>query len=172
MPPNYSPSRAVRHLICRVGLMQLPAGEYKLCIIIPCYNNLDGLILSLQSVRFSLGKYLIIVVDDGSQTPIKKENITPIEADLKILRIDENGGIVRALNEALCFISNEVHIPLIARLDCGDICDPERFEIQVKSFYHDAKLTLVGSWCRLLITNPDYLIFIKHPQTSKPSDAR
>ncbi|MDX5435753.1 MAG: hypothetical protein LPK03_01065, partial [Pontibacter sp.] len=45
------------------------------CVLIPYYNNLEGLLRSLGSIKYHAGKYLVLVVDDGSATPLVKDNV-------------------------------------------------------------------------------------------------
>ena len=55
--------------------MKSEVKKYELCILIPCYNNIDGLKKSLKSIVYDIGNYLIVVVDDGSREEITKECI-------------------------------------------------------------------------------------------------
>jgi glycosyltransferase involved in cell wall biosynthesis len=103
--------------------------EYDFCVIIPCYNDRDGLIESLQSICYNPVKHLVVV------------------PHLHIIRLEKNGGITRALNAGLQYIAGRNDIRYIARLDCGDICSPERFESQVEFLDSHPDIDLVGSWC-------------------------
>lgn len=123
------------------------------CLLIPCYNNFDGLIESLKSVVYPEDKFLILVIDDGSVQlleieKIRKEigNSTPIT----ILLNEQNQGITRTLNRGLLWIENNISARYIARLDCGDICSPDRFTIQVNYMNAHPEIGLMGSWCRFV----------------------
>lgn len=131
----------------------LDQGEYNeldFCLLIPCYNNTEGLIRSLASVEYYSDHFLILIVDDGSAEAIKKEIL---EANLQknlplqILRINQNSGITIALNTGLGWIENNCTCRYIARLDAGDICDPQRFYIQVDKMNSHPEIGLIGSWC-------------------------
>jgi len=120
------------------------------CLLIPCYNNWEGLIRSLNSVEYKVGKYLIVIVDDGSTTPITIEAIQPLLTHLQPLQIisyRQNKGITHALNNGLSYILQHTHSNYIARLDCSDICHPERFYLQVQYLDEHPQVGLVGSWC-------------------------
>ncbi|RTL59629.1 MAG: glycosyltransferase [Sphingobacteriales bacterium] len=123
---------------------------YDFYLLIPCYNNIEGLIVSLQSVKYPKEKHCILIVDDGSTHPVTPE-ILPKELYtfhiIEILRLAENKGITEALNTGLNFILKKNDASLIARLDCGDICHPLRFIRQVEEFNNDQELMLLGSWC-------------------------
>jgi glycosyltransferase involved in cell wall biosynthesis len=124
--------------------------SFQLCIIIPYYNNLQGLIDSVKSIRYALANYLILIIDDGSNDILTESAIDKhieLNAYIKIVRINENAGIVNALNTALQLPGKLFNTKFIARLDCGDLCLPERFSLQTSLFVKDPDLLLVGSWC-------------------------
>ena len=119
-------------------------------LLIPCYNNLEGLITSINSVRYSFEKFEILIVDDGSLLPIVKENFSVIDPNvqIKIIRIPSNLGILNALNTGLRMLKKRDDYKYIARLDAGDICHPERFAKQVYFLDAHPEIFLLGSWCR------------------------
>jgi hypothetical protein len=44
--------------------------EMDFCLLIPCYNNFNGLIVSLKSVIYSSENYLVLFIGDGSKEAI------------------------------------------------------------------------------------------------------
>jgi glycosyltransferase involved in cell wall biosynthesis len=119
-------------------------------LIIPCYNNLQGLIKSLQSIVYDNNKFKILVIDDGSFVPVQIKDLQPfVSTDLpvEIINLPQNSGITKALNIGLQFLENKNDYEFIARLDCGDICAPERFYKQVEFLRQHPQIDLVGSWC-------------------------
>ncbi|MCW3116353.1 MAG: glycosyl transferase family 2 [Chitinophagaceae bacterium] len=131
--------------------MNQPGQHFQLCILMPCYNNLQGLKKSLQSIKYDKGKYLILIVDDGSEQPFNKEDIlhdtNETELPVYIIRLLNNGGITNALNTGLQWIKDNIVCPYVARLDCGDICDPHRFYVQLEYLRVNPYVGLLGSWC-------------------------
>ncbi|HEV8284093.1 MAG TPA: glycosyltransferase [Chitinophagaceae bacterium] len=120
------------------------------CLLIPCYNNLEGLILSLKSVFYDADRFVAVIVDDGSTIPITNEAISKrIKPDylITILRNDKNRGITDSLNKGLRWIEQNVRATYVARLDCGDICDPNRFYRQIDYMTKHPDTGLLGSWC-------------------------
>ncbi|WP_294912384.1 glycosyltransferase [Tatumella sp. UBA2305] len=61
--------------------------------------------------------------------------------NLKIIPLEKNVGLGRALNHGLQHCSYDV----IARMDTDDICEPHRFECQIAEFDKDPSLVMVGS---------------------------
>lgn len=120
--------------------------ELDFCLLIPCYNNKAGLMHSLYSVRYPPNRFLILVVDDGSTESINEKEIS-IQLPVKVLNLEKNQGITEALNAGLRWIRDHLSVKYIARLDCGDTCDPERFKVQVSYMDAHPEVVLMGSWC-------------------------
>ena len=120
------------------------------CVLIPCYNDEPGLVESLQSIQYEAGRYTVVVVDDGSTIPIDMEVLkssVPHIRHLQVLRLSQNSGITTALNTGLQWILENTSAPYIARLDCRDTCDPQRFYKQVIFLNTHTDVGLLGSWC-------------------------
>jgi glycosyltransferase involved in cell wall biosynthesis len=120
------------------------------CVLIPCYNNLKGLCQSIFSIEYSPENYVVLVIDDGSCSPVSLDDLyahIPSSVNIIIVRNEENLGITKSLNRGLEYISSNFTTPFIARLDCGDICSPDRFYKQVAFLHTHTEIDLVGSWC-------------------------
>jgi glycosyltransferase involved in cell wall biosynthesis len=105
------------------------------------------LVKSLVSIHHQ-NSTLIVIIDDGSKVPLVKSDLqsnTPYS--IILMRMAKNGGIVLALNSAIEMVGNNFTASFVARLDCGDICVPERFDRQIAQFRSDPELRLLGSWC-------------------------
>lgn len=120
-------------------------------VAIPCYNDLTGLIDSLNSIHYHNDKFAILIIDDGSDEPIHRSLLSPFltnDLHLEIIRIPINMGITNALNTGLQWLrDHSKEFRYVARLDCGDLCDPERFYRQVEYMDHHHDTDLLGSWC-------------------------
>lgn len=142
-------------------------------LLIPCYNNLNGLVRSINSVNYSFDKFEILVVDDGSLSPIVIQDFAGINSHLRItiIRITSNQGILNALNTGLKELKNRNDYKYIARLDAGDYCHSERFEKQVHFLDAHPEIFLLGTWCRFFDSKTragyDYLTKIKHEDILK-----
>ncbi|HMR91510.1 MAG TPA: glycosyltransferase [Chitinophagaceae bacterium] len=125
--------------------------HFDFCLLIPCYNNTEGLIKSLQSVYYTSGPFFALVVDDGSQAPVEADYVKKgISFPVTVLRSPQNEGITKALNRGLRWIQSNTSTTYIARLDCGDVCIKERFEKQVAFLNNHPGVGLLGSWCRFV----------------------
>ncbi len=131
----------------------IPQKELDFCLLIPCYNNLKGLLLSLKTVHYTPNQFLVVVVNDGSNEEINADKIKLLlndEVPLIILHHEKNRGITSALNTGLEWIRSNVRTKYIARLDCGDTCETDRFIVQVNILQENAGLGLIGSWCEFI----------------------
>ncbi|WP_165864825.1 glycosyltransferase [Rufibacter latericius] len=130
--------------------------EVDVCVLIPCYNNLGGLLKSLQSISYPLDKLCVVVVDDGSSIKVQEELLPSFNETgfrIYVVRLPHNQGITKALNAGLQWISNHLKPRYIARLDCGDTCQKERFYKQVTFLDQNPGVGLLGTWC--IFQNPD-----------------
>ncbi len=144
------------------------------CLLIPCYNNFPGLISSLKSVEYSSGNFLVLVIDDGSQDAVSLERINEsLETNKPVIVInnDKNIGITATLNKGLSWIEENTDAKYIARLDCGDICSKDRFELQVKYMDRNPATGLTGSWCRIVDADSSfsysYIVPLQHQDIRK-----
>ncbi|MFT3934294.1 MAG: glycosyltransferase [Chitinophagaceae bacterium] len=118
-----------------------------ICVLIPCYNNNEGLQKTLKSITYNNQRLTVLVVDDGSTEPVAIDQHLPYSFSTSVLRLSKNQGIITALNKGLEYIYTNLDVKYIARLDCGDICHPDRFLKQVNFLENNQEIDLVGSWC-------------------------
>ncbi len=124
------------------------SGNLDFCVLIPCFNNLQGLIVSLKSIYYPTLNFLVVVVDDGSVEPLDENYVSKITSKpVRVIRMQQNVGITQALNAGLTWIVENVKTNYIARLDCDDICSKERFVKQISFLKTHSQISLLGSWC-------------------------
>ncbi len=136
------------------------------CLLIPCYNNFEGLILSLKTVFYKAGHFEVVVVDDGSTIAVTNETIQSeigIDYPVTVLRNEKNKGITDSLNLGLQWIEQYRHVQYIARLDCGDLCDSSRFYKQVDYMNKHPDIGLLGSWCIFEDKGSSFRYYYKTP---------
>lgn len=120
------------------------------CVLIPCYNDAPGLVQSLKSILYDSEKFAVVVVDDGSAVPVDMgflKTSVPHLQNLKLIRLPQNEGITSALNTGLKWIVENTDALYIARLDCRDTCDKERFYKQVTFLNAHINVGLLSTWC-------------------------
>ena len=121
--------------------------ERKIALLIPVYNDPEGLRRSLESLPLEV-PLDVVVVDDGSDPPLSLPEVPPPHRAF-LVRLERNGGIVRALNEGLRFILERGY-PYVARLDAGDLALPGRFSAQLRFLEERPECALVGGQVRFV----------------------
>lgn len=92
--------------------------DYKVSVIIPVYNDLDGIRRCLKSIltqNYDKELYEIIIVDNGSKDGtlefLKSKPVKYLEENkIKSSYAARNKGIKNAINEILCFTDSDVII--------------------------------------------------------------
>ena len=128
--------------------MRAPA-DLHFCVLIPVFNNPDGLVRSLRSINYPAEHYLVVIVDDGSRNPLTPELLEAanLSSPVHLIRLPQNKGITEALNTGLLWIQTHTQARYVARLDCGDTCHPDRFHQQVAFLDAQPDVGLLGTWC-------------------------
>ncbi len=125
--------------------------ELSTSVVIPVYLA-EATTVQIQWLRRALesaqdqtypGKFEIIVVDDGSPTPVSEhaQALGASAAGVQWLRCPRNRGAVTALNVGL----RAARYELIARLDADDTWCDGKIEKQLARFVADPDLTIVGT---------------------------
>src|SRR5207247_1521584 len=115
---------------------------------IPCYNDQEGLLRSLKSIHYDTAKFAVLIVDDGSEIAVQHAHLLPFISSgfsIDIITLPANQGITKALNTGLRWLQQKKGFDFVARLDCGDICDKNRFYQQVQFLRTHTEIDLVGS---------------------------
>jgi glycosyltransferase involved in cell wall biosynthesis len=142
-------------------------------LLIPCHNNISGLAASIRSISYPPDKYEVLIVDDGSDIPITKNELKPSDpkVTITIIRLEHNQGIAQALNAGLASLKSRTDVEYIARLDAGDTCHQERFRKQVDFLNRHKEIALLASWARFqnetLMKGYDYITKSKHEEIVK-----
>ena len=122
----------------------------KLAVIIPVYNNPNGLRITLDSIHDAQKPdgFITIVIDDGSTIPIVSAE-KDISIGVVLIRLEQNRGIEFALNAGL----KEAHdkgMNVIARIVAGDTVRKDRFHQQMKMLHACPEVGLVGTGARFI----------------------
>ncbi|MCX7696634.1 MAG: glycosyltransferase family 2 protein [Bacteroidales bacterium] len=118
--------------------------EYPLVsVILPCYNAMPYLEEALLSIIHQTYKNLeIICIDDGSTDDTFKllEYYAQTDKRIKLIRNEQNMGLIRTLNKAISFCNGEY----IARMDADDISAPVRIEKELEFLLTHPEVDLVS----------------------------
>lgn len=115
----------------------------ELSVVIAAYNGAAVLGRTLSSVCAALPpRAEVIVVDDGSTDDTSQRVAAFGDGRVRLLR-QANQGPAVAANTGLAQAQGR----LIARLDCGDLCHPQRLHMQQEHLRRHPEQVLVG--CRV-----------------------
>jgi glycosyltransferase involved in cell wall biosynthesis len=114
----------------------------KISVILPVYNGEKYLKEAIESVLGqTYADFECLVIDDGS-TDVSAD-IIKCYSDPRLIYIHkDHSGLIDTLNLGL----NESKGELIARFDSDDLCEPDRFEEQIKYFEENPECMLAGSY--------------------------
>lgn len=129
-----------------------------IAVFIPVYNNQQGLIKSLESLRGQIAFEHVFVVDDGSQPPI----VIPQDYPLNLVRLPNNQGVVFARNTGLQIIIDSKY-QFIALLDAGDICLAFRLQKQKDFLNCHKSVAVVGGAVSFVNMNGSHLFYFRPP---------
>jgi len=116
-------------------------------VLIPHYNDFEGLLKSVKSISREESLDLLIVDDGSSKNKIKEDEIRfnfKANGEVIFLYLKENKGITFALNFGLEYIKEKGY-NYVGRLDSGDLCLGNRFKIQVDYLKINPDIKLIGS---------------------------
>ena len=139
------------------------ASKPEVAVLIPHFNNVDGLINTLNSITED-EPVDIIIVDDGSQI---KPNIEILPnkqtfGKIQIIPLPVNQGIAFALNAGLAYIAKN-NYKYVGIIDCDDLSVINRFTIQKKYLENHQDVGLLGTQCEFIDTEGKFLYNSHNP---------
>ncbi len=118
------------------------SGTPTVSVVMAAYNGAALIGETLASLRDqSLPDWEAIVVDDGSSDATRDVVATWPDPRVRLIALPQNGGPVRARNEALRHATGRY----VAGLDQDDLCRPDRFAAQVAFLESHPDIALVGT---------------------------
>jgi glycosyltransferase involved in cell wall biosynthesis len=125
--------------------------------LMPVYNPVpEKLALTLNSLMIQSEPADLVIVDDGSHQPIA--GMLEPRGNLKILRLDRNQGITAALNHGLIYIIDAGY-EYVARMDCGDVCNSRRIELQELYMDRNPDCDLLGAFADIVNAQGQHLFY-------------
>lgn len=113
-------------------------------VIIPCYNAEKYVKEAIHSIVNQIYKNLeIILIDDGSEDSTFSicEEIKTIDNRIKLIKNEQNLGLIKTLNKGIKLASGEY----IARMDADDVSHLERIEKQIAFFTKNPTIGVIGT---------------------------
>lgn len=138
----------------------------KVSIVTSVYNgqfHLEETIKSILSQTFF--DFEFIIIDDASTDKTKDilQTFSIKDPRIRIIKNEKNLGLTKSLNIGLKTSKGEY----IARIDSGDLSDPNRLNTQVKFLDENKGHVLIGTWTRVIDDNDEVLGEMKYPTESE-----
>jgi GT2 family glycosyltransferase len=118
------------------------AGDKPIAVLIPVWNRQAKLERALGSLLAEAGLLKVLVIDDGSEPPIRLPALPPL--DVHVIRLPSHQGVAHALNAGLEY-AFEQGVPYIARLDSDDIALEGRFRRQFDFMERNDSIGVCGT---------------------------
>ena len=139
-------------------------------VLIPHYNNFEGLLESVKVIDED-ECIDVLIVDDGSTNNFINENqlntVKPNNLNIIYIYLNQNKGIEHALNKGIEYFRKNEEYKFLARLDCGDLCAKNRFKIQKEFLDSHNRVGIVGSNIKFFNLKGESVFNLKLPQTNK-----
>jgi len=133
-----------------------------LCVLIPVFNNHEGLRQTCESLAAAEGDFDILIIDDGSRVPVQITAEAVGNRRVQLHRLPQNCGITRALNQGLQLAHN-CGYRYIGRVDSSDTVHPSRFQRQIDHLDRNNRCGIVGSYIQFVGMDRAPLFVYKAP---------
>jgi glycosyltransferase involved in cell wall biosynthesis len=136
----------------------------ELSVLMPNYNNGPYLKESMESLLDqTFADFQIVFVDDGSTDNSLEIMSSYDDPRLKIIKKEQNSGIVDTMNKALEVIDTRYFI----RMDGDDKCAPERFEKMVQFMNEHPEIGVCSSDMKMFGLEDEVIHFERDPMMNK-----
>lgn len=136
----------------------------KLIVLIPHFNNPEGLRDSIFSIDESFDVD-VMVVDDGSKIMPNEKEISNGYKYGKVFfeYLSENKGVGHALNHGLKKIQ-QMNYEWVGRLDAGDFNKKDKYAKQFTYLEKHPEIKLLGTWANMLDEKGNLKFILRHPE--------
>jgi glycosyltransferase involved in cell wall biosynthesis len=138
-----------------------------LAVIMSVYKNdkLKYVIESVQSIlNQTFTQFHYYLVFDGPVATDIDSYISNIGDDrIKLFKLEENGGLAKALNYLLEIVLKNPEYKFIARMDADDISLPSRFEKQRTFLINNPDISVLGCWYEEITEDGKHLSYRRLP---------
>ncbi len=123
--------------------------KFRISVIIGIYNCADTLSAALDSLLSqTYQNFKVIMCDDGSTDNTAIEALKYVDkypGKFIFIRNDRNMKLAATLNHCLEYVDTE----FVARMDGDDLCDPKRFETQIRFLEKNKQYSHVSTAMKL-----------------------
>lgn len=133
-----------------------------LTVIVPMYNASGFIQETIDSIELQVFRgFCVIILDDAStddSAELVRETIKN-KRNFRLVGNQSNQGYLKSTNILFSLVNTEY----CAFWDADDLCDPRRFEKQIKFLSYNLDYDLVGSNCNLINEKSKFIRAVKYP---------
>lgn len=112
-------------------------------VLMPVYNGEKYLKEAIDSVLNQTYKeFEFLIINDGSSDKSLEIINSYRDKRIRLINNEKNLRLISTLNKGLALANGKY----IARMDCDDICFPERLQLQVDFMEANPEIGILGSW--------------------------
>ena len=134
---------------------------HEVAVIMPAYNAEKTIRRAVESLMRNAHPFDLLVVDDCSRIPVT-EALEPLPANVEVLRLEHNAGVVGARNAGISRLLARNYL-FIGVMDADDVSHPDRLARQVAFLKANPGIALVGTWARYIDENSAATVFHGRP---------
>lgn len=118
-------------------------GDPQVTVLMPVYNGEPYLRAAIDSIlNQSFTDFEFLIINDGSTDQSLKTIKSCKDRRIRLVNQRSNLGLIETLNRGFAIAKGR----LIARMDCDDICMPERLNKQVAFMEEHPGVGVCGTW--------------------------
>ncbi|ABY46368.1 MULTISPECIES: glycosyltransferase family 2 protein [Bacillus] len=122
----------------------------KITVLMPVYNGEKYLRESVDSIlNQTFTNFELLIINDGSTDSSMEILNSYNDARIRIVTNEENLRLIKTLNKGIDLATGEY----IARMDCDDIADPKRLEIQLQYMEKHPDVAVCGTGVKVIDQN-------------------
>lgn len=119
----------------------------KVTVLMPVYNGEKYLSEAIESIlQQTFTDYELLIINDGSNDRTVQIIEKYVDPRIRLIHNQENLGLISSLNKGLDLAQGQY----IARMDCDDVCHPERLRKQVEFMDAHPEIGVCGTWVELI----------------------
>jgi len=141
--------------------MDCTINQPKISVVMAVWNGerfLNDAIDSILNQTFS--DFEFIIVNDGSTDKTEKIILSYTDSRIVYLKNDFNIGLAASLNKSIKVAKGEY----IARMDDDDLCNIDRFKIQLDFMENNKDIGVVGTLANYITEENEYLLTTQLPE--------
>lgn len=130
----------------------------RVTVLMPVYNGHMYLREAIDSIIVqTFTDFELLVINDGSTDETLEILESFVDPRIRLVKNEKNLGLVHCLNHGIEIARGKY----VARMDCDDVCMPERLKVQSDFLDSNPSIDICGSW--IAVCDGDSVTTFKYP---------